>query len=638
MAAVVAGLLLGSPVRAAGEGGLQFWLGAVEPIVAPAPVALALVRLEDGALIPVGTPDLSSDVGELVALRSSDTHVLPLLFVPPPGHTGPVTLRAGGKVLRLQLDPSLTGRVEVTVTPRTMTKAPDASAKVTVRVFDAAGAPVDPPRPPVVGTNVGSVGEVSEVGRGVFEATYRPGKARYPEVAIISAFHPWPYVGSPAFAVGYAALPLSAAIELPGKTRPNVEMTIRIAGQDFGPVPSDAQGRFRVPVVVPPGHGDAISITVDKFGNRRKKKIDLGLPPTNRLAVTAHPTVLVADGYSRTQLVVFAVDRFGAPAKRAKVLLSAQRGRVTRPVRQGDGSYRAWYVAPASVGDGTDRISVRFPGPGRSRGQVEITLVSGRLAAFSADISPSVLVAPSEGTATIRFELKGVHGSPADVLVEATALRGRVEAPVQGKGSVWTAVYAPPSSADGWTDQVTVKARPVGGTIPAFVAVDAAADLLVVVDAAYRPVGNAVVTLAGERHDAAPDGTLPRPDLETFEVRLPGSAVPQRIHQARDTRGVLHGFPSVVIQRKAEVEVVLMEPAPVVVEAEVKVTGRRTRLSWKVIGGDGEREVVIAVGDAALLRRQGRTGTETLEAPAGVGITVTDVGSGVSAATRVPGE
>ncbi len=358
---VLVALALTAPALAAGRGGLALWgpTGAR----APAPFEVALVRRASGHLAPVGRPAIHVDGGRATLRPGGDPDVLRLLLVPDPG-AATLTLRAGdgpGAVTRTwPLDAKVAGGISVSVSPDHLVKRPGSTATITVQVLDVAGHPLAQAPPPVVSANVGRVGPLTAAGPGTFRAVYTPSAARYPEVAVITAFRPWPHAGSPAVAVGQAVLPLSAAIELPGTTRPNVQMTVVIAGKRFGPVHADRHGRFKVPVVVPPGHGLGQGIAVDRFGNHRRTRIDLHLPPTNRLAVAAQPRLLVADGHARAQVVLFVVDPFGHPKTGRPPVLETDRGRVTRPVSVGPGRWRAWYVAPVGAGDGAAHLSVHF--------------------------------------------------------------------------------------------------------------------------------------------------------------------------------------------------------------------------------------------------------------------------------------
>jgi hypothetical protein len=150
----------------------------------------------------------------------------------------------------------------------------------------------------------------------------------HPEVAVLVALAPrCPLCPTPR-AVGYAVVPLAAAIELPGESEPGARTTVAIAGRRFGPVVADGRGRFRVPVEVAPGAHVATAETVDALGNRTRRRLDLGLPAVDRLACAAWPRALPADGRSVASLWCVASTEAGASAPAARLALSASAGDI----------------------------------------------------------------------------------------------------------------------------------------------------------------------------------------------------------------------------------------------------------------------------------------------------------------------
>src|SRR6185437_10098490 len=115
-------------------------------------------------------------------------------------------------------------------------------------------------------------------------------------VAVIVALSAWPDAASPFGEVAHLRVPLASAIDLPGRTEPSARMSIKIAGLEYGPTTVGRDGRFSLPVVVPPGHRYGEGLAVDRLGNRRATKVDLLLPPTNPLACVMNPVRLPRTG------------------------------------------------------------------------------------------------------------------------------------------------------------------------------------------------------------------------------------------------------------------------------------------------------------------------------------------------------
>lgn len=308
----------------------------------------------------------------------------------PPLRTLWVTPRPGAREVRLRAsEGSLSAegrfpvgppsaRVELSINPPAPVKGRDTKAALTIRVLRTDGTPDPDASPPVVRTNVGTVTGLVSAGPGLFHATYELPSTRYPEVAIIVALSPWPGPSSIEGALGRLLVPLSGSVDLPGRTEPEAEMTLEIAGVTFGPVKAGTDGRFSLPVVVPPGHRFGIGTAVDKAGNKRKSRVDLALPPTDQLACVANPTRLPADGAAQARILCAASDPFGKPVASRSVQLTTQRGRLTDPQVREDAMIEWIYTAPRSQPGEPDTLLAtwRQGGP-RSREELKLDLVQG---------------------------------------------------------------------------------------------------------------------------------------------------------------------------------------------------------------------------------------------------------------------
>jgi hypothetical protein len=282
--------------------------------------------------------------------------------------------------------------VSLRLEPQAPVKNRDTSAELTIEMRNAEGQPDPESAPPVLRANVGTIEQLEKVAPAVYKARYVLPITRFPEVAVVVAFSAWPHPQSVHGAFGALRVPLAASVELPGKTEANADLTLHIAGKPFGPVRTGADGRFKIPIVVPPGYGMASGTAVDRLGNKRSNPIDLMLPPTDQLACVVSPTQLPADGQARARVLCATSDVFGNIATGAKVALSAQRGKVSPPHALDNGVVEFTYVAPAELGSGRDELSAAWKqGAMASHEEFLVTLVQGP-AATAALSTPEAFV------------------------------------------------------------------------------------------------------------------------------------------------------------------------------------------------------------------------------------------------------
>jgi hypothetical protein len=312
---------------------LRIWWPVYGPRVIPAgPVELSVVRVRDDVLVPVGDVEVTTTHGKIVQAPVDDPYVRRVVLVPPARTSARVEVvaRAGelSSHIAFDMDDAVMGRLVLRADPPTIIKSGRGDASVVeleIDTLDPAGRAAGEVRPRLF-TNTGTVSSARFIAPGRFTASYRPSDAPYPEVAVVIALLPWPHEASASVATTQIVIPQPAAVRLPGETKPNVEMTVEIAGEQFGPVRADDQGRFRVPVVVPPGVARGVGISKDRFGTVRRKPLTLPLPPTQRLALAAHPRELVADGASLSLIVLTTIEPDGSSATAARPKLVAGRG------------------------------------------------------------------------------------------------------------------------------------------------------------------------------------------------------------------------------------------------------------------------------------------------------------------------
>lgn len=391
------------PGRALEADGARVHLLRLFVVDGGAPVAgVPSVRAAHGAVVGAPVPATGGGFSlryrpPRVARPERDT-----LAVTVDGRTAqaPIALKPAGRVT-----------LELAVSPDPLVLQKGQTAELRVSVRDAAGQPARAPLR--LGASVGRLSSLKEVAPGDYRAVYTPPEERYPQVAILAAVS----VADGAFAA--APLRLAARVTVPGEGEPGATMTIAVGGRSFGPQTIGPDGRFAIPLVVPPG-GRAVGTSTDKLGNVQTRPIDLKLPPFPRLLLAVVPPELPADGRSRAEVVAFAVDARGAPESSRAPALKVDRGALSRPEARAPGAFSWTYTAPAEVGDGQATFTA-----GAARGVVKLRPAPPFEIVLGAIDEP--LPAGASKPAAIPVRVRDASGSPVTgARLVATLGGGRV--------------------------------------------------------------------------------------------------------------------------------------------------------------------------------------------------------------------
>jgi hypothetical protein len=388
----------------------------LSPVVALALAAAPEILLPPWPLAPDGELVALRGGGSLEAEGAALEPAGPGLFrvVPAPG-AGRVTLRAGDARATAAVE-AASGTVEVLVRPPAPVKGRDARVEIEMVVRRPGGEEDADAPAPVVKVSAGAIRDLAPSGPGRFRAVYEPAPARHPELAVLLALVPrCPLCATPR-AIGHAVVPLAAAIDLPGESEPGTRTTVIVAGRSFGPATADVRGRFKVPIVVPPGARFASAVSVDALGNRKTTSIDLRLPEVDRLACAAWPLAIPADGRSEARVWCVASTPAGAPADGARLAISAASGEVG-PLAPARGALqRATYRAPSGGGGREVALRASYPDGGpASNDEVRIALATAAPAEIDASVArePVPFGAAAAAQATVRDGRGDVIGRPA---------------------------------------------------------------------------------------------------------------------------------------------------------------------------------------------------------------------------------
>lgn len=619
-----------------------------------APFRVGLVATDETAGVATASAASVSATGARLE-EGAREGIVRTFFVVPSG-AGPIALQAREGAAQAQARIELghpTAKVELLATPASPVKGQDRSATLSISVLRGDGAPDEGAAPPVLKANVGEIRDVKATGPGRFTATYELPKERYPEIAIVVAFAPWPHADSSDGALGALAVPLSSAVNLPGRTEKNASISVEIAGKSFGPVPADGQGAFQVPIVAPPGHRFGAATTTDRLGNRSTKQLDLRLPPTDQIACVASPASLPADGFTRSRILCLVTDPYGKPVSGAKITAKAALGRLDGPSALGE-AYEWQYTAPLRADAESDTLSLDYPAGGpQSKESLVLKFRPLPLATTRVEVlGQPVFVG---GSAPVVVKAKDREGRPVAVRPELKAERGSLSMFERtGPGEV-RATYQPPADPGSWTDSLVGTVLGEAGQLPARLRVSAVGERFAVraEDVAGYPVEGLALRLGAADlktgHDGLASTQLPElaSSLEPLEVFSPERpSVRARFWRLRTKAGP-QGFPEegpfqaatvtvpVALAPAAEVDVridLVASPAPGGIKASVvDVSGKPIQgraLSWTVTTGG--RPVATRSG---VEQADGSTFIPFAEKVTGkVSASVCDVASGVTAA------
>jgi hypothetical protein len=341
-----------------------------------------------------------------------------------------------GYQVTLALEPAGRPTLELRVNPDPLVLGRGQTAEVVFRLRDGNGRPLAGDLR--VSSNIGRVSTPVASGSGDWRAVFTPPDDRFPQVALIAA------AATTASGTVFSAvsLRLAARINATGAGEAGAKMVIAVDGKQFGPTEIGADGRFSLPIVVPPG-GKAMGTSTDALGNVAKREIDLGLPPFPRLALVALPGELPADGRARAEIVAFSVDHRGQPERDKPPVVTADRGKVATAQPRGDGGWGFALTAPRGrSGGGVIHVKARSPG---GEGALKIPLRPAPPFRIVLDGPPPALPAGLEAPTEVGLRVEDGAGDPVTgAALDAALAGGRVVAVRERGAGRYTVDVVPP--------------------------------------------------------------------------------------------------------------------------------------------------------------------------------------------------
>ncbi|NNC08414.1 hypothetical protein HJC10_36945 [Corallococcus exiguus] len=624
------------------------WAASLELLGPDVPVppegfTVAVVRRDAGGHLVAFTP--SSVTAEGAELKPGpDAPPLRTWVVVPKAQAREVVVRVKGDgeeaQARYDVGPPAS-HMALSLEPALPVKGRDTEATLTVKRLRPDGTPDDSGAPPVLRASTGQLEGLQHTGPGTYTARYVLPPTRLPEAAILVALSAWPHPQSVHGAYGRLLVPLASSVNLPGKSEPGGQVSLEVAGKRFGPVPVDAQGRFVLPLVVPPGYSLARGEVKDESGHVERIAIDLQLPPTDGLACVLNPQRLPADGVSQARLLCATSDPKGQPVADARVTVKAKHGRLDGPVRDANGMLEWRYTAPRTLA-ADERIEAAWPqrGPG-SRESLPMQLVQGAVRDVTVSLSEPVVHVGS--VARVVVAARDAAGQPRpEAKVALTPAEWTAGPAVESPPGTFTVPWTVPENGYQLNADVTVLAYGPLGTEPARLAVWRQDKRLVagVVDLAGWPVPRQRLFVNGASQVTGDDGTAFVGGLVTGRVRVSHAVWPGldvTVHVLAPQGPVFPEseplVPAPVVQR-----VKLAPPLPV--NVRVRVEGPRVTCWVEDPSGQVLRDrpvhVALSEGERGEVSVQDGLTRFTVHGAKGpVSVSVADVRTGVTAVEEV---
>ena len=334
--------------------------------------------------------------------------------------------------------------VELSLPAKRMLLDPGKKVSVTITIRDSQGRGLEGQSPDLA-ASVGTLGNLRELGKGRYRATYTLSQHRHPHSAILAA-------KLPSAPPGWTVLRLGSKTKLPVKTeKPNVMVTLTIGGRSYGPVQTDDWGKVKVPVEIWPGEREGQAVAKDEFGNSTTRRVQIPVPPTSVSLGFAAKSMLVADGKDSSELYFIVVTPDGRPARRASFLAQRKLGELSKAKRLLPGLYQFTYTAPKGLTARQTRLTIAVrPNPEENRQTFSFRLTAGRPEQIQASAMPAILPADGRSRARLVINISDRTGNPLDdVPLSVSCDPGTVsQISGQGKGK-YRAIYTAPVRTTG---------------------------------------------------------------------------------------------------------------------------------------------------------------------------------------------
>ena len=294
-----------------------------------------------------------------------------------------------------------TGTLSLTIDPPRLVLGKDTSASVTIH-----GLPPSTQPDLAVLASAGHLGPWEASADG-WVARYEPPKENYPQVALIAVVD---RTHNTDIAVG--TLPLYGNVSFPVRGIAEGSVSVTVGNETFGPVTVNAQGKARVPIIVPPGVSTGTVKSVSGV-QKDEQPLDLRLPAFQRVAILPSMEAVPADGETAVPVYALVVDELGQPDSDARVTFSATSGHVSQVVHEGNGLYAATYVPSFQTVPGETTVQVAVEDPSATQGDAKtLRLMPARPESITVEASPGNMTGPGSAIFTVHVTSNLGEGAP----------------------------------------------------------------------------------------------------------------------------------------------------------------------------------------------------------------------------------
>ena len=309
----------------------------------------------------------------------------------------------------LALAPAAPASVAVTANQAELVLGQDKETSLSIQLLDGNGQPAADGAVLQARATSGSVEALTFLGNGTFTARYIAKSVKYPHLDIITLVDE----RNPDTVYGVFVVKLTGKTDFPVSSAPNSTVILKVGGRDFGPYQTDTTGSARVPIMVPPGSGDASMVTVTG-GVTTEDALDLKVPETRRIAL--FPTGSSVAGDSAQPVTVRAAVRTpsGEADGTAKVTFTAAKGTVGAAEHVGGGIYEATWSPPNLSAAEDIALSVSIDGePGVQKDTLTVAAAPAPAGAIALTPEPAQLATGATGF-SVYTKVTGNSGQGLD--------------------------------------------------------------------------------------------------------------------------------------------------------------------------------------------------------------------------------
>lgn len=367
------------------------------------PVTLHVLMVDaNGAPVTGVSGKAYAAEGSIGKLEDAGKGLYKMSWTPPKAQaTHPVEITIRGKTSdkkpiynrwAVSVAPTIAQQVAIVSSPSQLVLGQDASATINITLSGGAAETLKEADLAILSSS-GTIANLTPLGDGRFTALYTPPAKLFPHLALLTLADR----RDPSKSFGALSIALVGKANFPVVGMPNSRIILKIGDREFGPIQADASGRASVPIIVPPGTGEAtvISVLDDK---RTEEPIDLKVPPTPRMRLFPVQSSVPADPTTPVQVRVFVARAQGGPDAAARVNFSVTAGTISAATHDGNGVYSATFTPP--YGNTASQATIQVTAEdarGPQTDSITVNMVPARPAAVTLSPEPAVLASTASG-------------------------------------------------------------------------------------------------------------------------------------------------------------------------------------------------------------------------------------------------